>query len=144
MIESDTIKLLRECDSGIKMGVSSLEQVMDYASSERLKNILTKSKIEHEKIKEEIQEMLDRFQDEGKDPNPFVTGMSKLKTGIELKMNDSDYKIADIMTDGTNMGIKSLSKYLNQYKAASEESKYITRKIIKLEEKLSRDLREFL
>ncbi len=144
MIEQDTIRLLRECDSGIKMGVGSLEQVMDYASSEKLKNILTKSKIEHEKIKEEIQAMLERFQDEGKDPNPLITGMSKMKTTIELKMNDSDYKIADIMVDGTNMGVKSLSRYLNQYKAASEEAKYITRKIIKLEEKLSKDLREFL
>ena len=144
MIEQDTVRLLRECDSGIKMGVGSLEQVMDYASSEKLKNILTKSKIEHEKIKEEIQAMLERFQDEGKDPNPLITGMSKMKTTIELKMNDSDYKIADIMVDGTNMGVKSLSRYLNQYKAASEEAKYITRKIIKLEEKLSKDLREFL
>ena len=144
MIEEDTIKLLRECDQGIKMGVGSLEQVMDYASSEKLKNILTKSKIEHEKIKEEIQVMLDSFHDDGKEPNPFITGMSKMKTSIELKMNDSDYKIADIMIDGTNMGVKSLSRYLNQYKAASEEAKYITRKVIKLEEKLSRDLREFL
>jgi hypothetical protein len=42
------------------------------------------------------------------------------------------------------MGVKSLSRYLNEYKAASEESKYITRKVIKLEEKLGRDLREFL
>jgi len=48
------------------------------------------------------------------------------------------------MVDGTNMGVKSLSRYSNQYKAASEEAKYITRKIIKLEEKLSKDLREFL
>lgn len=144
MIEGDTIKLLRECDQGIKMGVSSLEQVMEYAESEKLKNILTKSKIEHEKVKEEVQSMLDSFQDEGKNPNPLVKGMSKMKTTIELTINDSDYKIADIMTDGTNMGVKSLSRYLNQYKAASEEAKYITRKIIKLEEKLSRDLREFL
>ena len=30
MIESDTIKLLRECDAGIKMGVASIEDVLDY------------------------------------------------------------------------------------------------------------------
>ena len=144
MIEQDTIRLLRECDAGIKMGVSSLEQVMDYASSERLKHILTKSKIEHEKVKEEIQAMLNAFEDEGKNPNPIVQKMSKMKTSMGLMMNDSDYKIADIMVDGCNMGVKSLSKYLNEYKAASEESKYITRKVIKIEEKLGRDLREFL
>ena len=144
MIESDTIKLLRECDQGIKMGVSSLEQVMDYAQDEKLKFFLTQNKIEHEKLKEEIQKLLDKYHDEGKNPNPIVQKMSKMKTSMGLMMNDSDYKIADIMVDGCNMGVKSLSKYLNEYKAASEESKYITRKVIKIEEKLSRDLREFL
>lgn len=144
MIEQDTIRLLRECDAGIKMGVSSLEQVMDYAKSEKLRNILTKSKIDHEKVKEEIQAMLDNFHDDGKNPNPLIQKMSQVKTSMGLMVNDADYKIADIMTDGCNMGVKSLSKYLNEYKAASEESKYITRKVIKIEEKLSRDLREFL
>ena len=144
MIEQDTIRLLRECDAGIKMGVSSLEQVMDYASSDKIKNILTKSKIEHEKVKEEIQQMLASFQDEGKEPNPIVQKMSQMKTSMGLMMNESDHKIADIMVDGCNMGVKSLSKYLNEYKAASEESKYIARKVIKLEEKLGRDLRDFL
>ena len=144
MIEQDTIRLLRECDAGIKMGVSSLEQVMDYAKNEKLRNILTKSKIDHEKVKEEIQAMLDNFHDDGKNPNPLIQKMSQVKTSMGLMVNDADYKIADIMTDGCNMGIKSLSKYLNEYKAASEESKYITRKVIKIEEKLSRDLREFL
>ena len=144
MIEEDTIKLLRECDQGIKMGVSSLEQVGEYASSDNLKRLLTQSKIEHEKLKEEIQSLLDRYHDEGKNPNPIVKGMSTFKTNMELMMNDADYKIADIMVDGCNMGVKSLSRYLNQYKAASEESKDITKKLIRLEEKLSVQLRDYL
>jgi len=110
MIEEDTIKLLRECDQGIKMGISSIDQVISYVSSEKMKNVFLKSKMEHSKIENEIEEMLSRFQDEGKNPNIFVQGMSKMKTNIELMINDSDYKIASIMVDGTNMGVKSLSK----------------------------------
>ena len=34
MIEQDTIRLLRECDAGIKMGVSSIDDVFDYVSSD--------------------------------------------------------------------------------------------------------------
>ena len=37
MIEQDTIKLLRECDAGVKMGVSSIEDVLSFTHSERLK-----------------------------------------------------------------------------------------------------------
>ena len=35
MIEQDTIKLLRECDAGVKMGVSSIDDVLKYVKSEK-------------------------------------------------------------------------------------------------------------
>ena len=42
------------------------------------------------------------------------------------------------------MGVKSLHKYLNQYQAANEKSKEITRKLTTLEEQLASDIRGFL
>ena len=65
-------------------------------------------------------------------------------TGMKLGMDDSDETIAGLMTDGCNMGVKSLSQYLNQYKAADETSKDITRRLIALEERLAVDIRGFL
>ncbi len=40
MIEEDTIKLLRECDAGIKMGISSIDDVLDYVSDNTFKQYL--------------------------------------------------------------------------------------------------------
>ena len=37
MIEQDTIKLLRECDAGIKMGVSSIDDVLPHTKSKDLR-----------------------------------------------------------------------------------------------------------
>ena len=144
MIEQDTIKLLRECDAGIKMGVSSIDEVLDYVKSDALKKYLTDCKAAHDKLNTEVQERLDRFDDEGKDPNPIAKGMSWMKTNIKLSMHESDHTIADLITDGCNMGVKSLNRYLNQYKAADEISKDITKRLINLEEKLAIDLRDFL
>jgi len=59
-------------------------------------------------------------------------------------VDDSDDRIADLMTDGCNMGVKSLSKYLNQYKAADETSKDIAKRLIHLEAQLATDLRCYL
>jgi hypothetical protein len=59
-------------------------------------------------------------------------------------MKESDHVIADLITDGCNMGVKSLNRYLNQYKAADENTKDITKRLINLEEKLAIDLRDFL
>ena len=144
MIQQDTIKLLRECDAGIKMGVSSIDDVLEYVQSEGMRQTLSQSKKEHEKLKDEIQKLLAQYHDDGKDPNPMVQGMSWLKTNMKLVMKESDKTIADLMTDGCNMGVKSLRKYLNQYQAAEEKAKDITKRLINLEEKLSRDIRMYL
>lgn len=144
MIEQDTVRLLRECDAGVKMGISSLEDVMDYVTVGTLKQRLAKCKNEHEKLQIEIDLMLDGFHDEGKEPNPMAKSMSWMKTNMKLMMNESDGTIADLMTDGCNMGVKSLNKYLNQYKAADEKSKDITKRLINLEADLAIDLRPYL
>ena len=144
MIEQDTIKLLRECDAGVKMGVASIEDVLPHVQSEKLSRCLNKCKDEHEKLSLEIDGLLDKYRDDGKDPNPIVKGMSWMKTNLKLAADDSDKTIADLMTDGCNMGVKSLSKYLNQYKNATEESKNIAREIITSEQKLNEVLRYHL
>ena len=97
-----------------------------------------------EKLKEEIQNKLEQCHDTGKDPNPMAQGMSWMKTNVKLAMDESDATIADLITDGCNMGVKSLSRYLNQYQAADEETKDIAKKLIKQEEELSIHMRSFL
>ncbi len=144
MIEQDTIRLLRECDAGVKMGVASIDEVIDYVENKEFKAELNACKDEHSKLNTELQELLDKYGDEGKDPNPMAKGMSWMKTNIKLVMNESDNTIADLMTDGCNMGVKSLNKYLNKYKAADEVSKDICKRLINLEEKLTVQMRGYL
>jgi len=144
MIEQDTIKLLRECDAGVKMGVKSIDDVLKYVKSDKLEKRLTDCKDEHEKLNSEIQQQLDRFGDDGKNPNPIAQGMSWIKTNVKIAMKDSDKTVADLMTDGCNMGVKSLNRYLNQYEAADEYAKDIAKRLINLEEELAVDIRSFL
>ena len=144
MIEQDTIKLLRECDAGVKMGITSIDDVRDYVSEKKLKKLLVDCKRAHEKLGDEIGQLLDKYNDDGKNPNPIAKSMSWMKTNMKLIVNESDSTIADLMTDGCNMGVKSLNKYLNQYKAADEVSKDIAKRLINLEEKLAIDIREYL
>ena len=144
MVESDTVKLLRECDAGVKMGVDSIEDVIDNVESERFRAILEESKRGHKVIECDILSMLDQVGDDGKSPGKMVRGMSHVMTEMKLAMKGTDATVADLMTDGCNMGVKSLSKYLNEYKAASEASKDVAKRLIGLEEKLAVDIREYL
>lgn len=144
MIEQDTIRLLRECDAGVKMGTKSIKDVLEYVSDAEFKELLDKCKNEHDKLDSEIQTLLEKYHDEGKEPAAMAKGMSWIKTNVMLAVNDSDQTIADLMTDGCNMGVKSLNKYLNKYKAADEVSKDIAKRLINLEEKLAIDIRRYL
>lgn len=144
MIEKDTVRLLRECDAGIKMGISSLEDVIPYATSSELRTMLYDAKCEHEKMAKSAEELLNEYEDKGKNVNPIVRGVSFMKTEAKLMVNGSDKTVASLMTDGCNMGIKSLSSYLNEYKAADERSRDLARNVIDIEHRLMMGMRSYL
>lgn len=144
MIEQDTIKLLRECDAGVKMGISSIGDVIKYVSCGDFEEKLIKCKEEHDKLESEIGQLLEKYGDDGKEPAAMAKGMSWVKTNVMMAVSERDKTVADLVTDGCNMGVKSLNKYLNKYKAADEVSKDIAKRLINLEEKLAVDIRKYL
>ena len=144
MINSDTIDLLQQCNLGIKMGVTTIDDVLDKVDSVDFRSILNSSKEEHQRLGSETHEMLNNYQDEAKEPSPMAKTMSWMKSNIMISMKDSDNTIADLITDGCNMGVKTLNKYLNQYTAAEERAKDVAKKLINMEEKLAVDIRQYL
>ncbi len=144
MENQDTIYLLKECDAGSKMAVASIDDVMDKIHDTTMKAIMEKSKRHHEKLGNTIHALLNEYGAEDKEPNPMAKSMSWLKTNMKISMDDSDHTIADLMTDGCNMGIKSLYKYRNQYPAANDKVAGLCVDLIEIEESLRRDLRDYL
>lgn len=141
---TDTILLLKECDAGSKMAVSSIDDVLDSVDDDTLRNLLVESREHHEKLGNDIHSLLITYHSDEKEPNPMAKGMSWLKTNWKLAMNDDGSTIADLLTDGCHMGIKSLHKYLNQYQAADKKAIELCNKLIAIEEKLCSDLEKYL
>ena len=144
MANKDTICLLKECDAGTKMAVTSIDEVMDRIHDSKLKKLLNESKEHHEKLGNEIHALLRQYHSEEKDPNAMAKGMSWMKTNMKMTMDESDATAADLITDGCNMGIKTLHRYLNQYQTADDDSKKLCKKLVDIEETLARDLRFYL
>jgi hypothetical protein len=126
------------------LGVSCIKDVEDHAHHSALKGSLNENKREHERLQNEVDSLLHKYGDEGKDPNPMAKGMSHLKCQMRLMGQRGDREVASLITDGCNMGVKSLSRYLNQYAAADERSKDIAKRLIALEERLSVEMRSYL
>lgn len=143
-MENDTIRLLRECNAGIKMGVSTLDDVMEHVQSESLRNLLAKSKETHTRLGNTTHEYLREYQDEGKEPAMMAKVMSKMKTNMKLDDQGPDSTAAELVTDGCNMGIKSIYRYLNQYPAAEGRIKKLAKDVAEAEESLVKDLRAYL
>lgn len=143
-VSEDTIKLLRECDAGIKMAVNSLDEVLDTVKNSHLKSIIKENKNLHEKIGKEIDSLLSKSRGKGKEPSPMAKAMSWSKINMKIMADKSDKTIADLMTDGCDMGIKTLTKYKNEFKKADKEAIAITDKLISAEKDLEDQLKNYL
>lgn len=144
MENKDTINLLKECDAGTKMGVSAIDEVLDSVQATELSRLLLESKAHHQKLGNEIHSLLIEYGSEEKDPNIMAKGMSWFKTNMKLQMDKSDQTVAELITDGCNMGVKSLNEYLNQYQSANDKVRDICKRLIRIEDELCKELRGYL
>lgn len=143
-MEDDTIKLLRECNAGVKMGISSLDDVMEHVQDGEMRELLRRSRQTHERLGDTAYEYLTKYRDDGKEPAAMAKVMSWVKTNVKLAGEDSDRAAAGLLTDGCNMGIKSLYRYLHQYPVADKDAQKLAGDIIGAEEALVKDLRKYL
>jgi hypothetical protein len=143
-MNNDTVKLLRECNAGIKMGKSAIEAVLPHARDVEMRRSLEICKSTHSKLGDEAHEMLLRHEAPTKDPHPIAKTMSDMKIYTRMMLKNSDKTIADVMTDGCDMGIKSIHKFMNKYSEADEKAKSIAKRLVASEEYLELKMREFL
>ena len=143
-MSNDTVKLLRECNAGCKSATNSMEQVLRYLDNEDLKMLIDEYNDKHIKLGDECHQMLNELDEEEKDPDKMAKTFSWISTEVKLMMDGNSQKIAELMIDGCNLGIKSLSKYINQYKNASNESVDLAKRLIKIEQEFMNELLKYL
>lgn len=126
------------------MGVSTLEEIISDIKNEQLRNVLHDAKAEHDRLGDEAHELLLQYGSDTKEPHPAAKAMSWVKTNVKMAAEPGDKTAADLVTDGCNMGIKSLNKYLNEYKKADSTVISLTKKVIRCEEQLCSDIKRYL
>lgn len=144
MVNEDSIKLLRECDAGIKTGIASIQEVLPDVKSFKLGEILNDSIDTHRLLGHKAESLLKKYGEEGKEPNAMAKTMTWMKTNMKLAMDNTDATIADLITDGCGMGIKTVSRYINQYSKADTQAMDIAKNLRDIEEELEISLREYL
>ncbi len=140
----DSIRLLRECNAGIKMGASAIAKVMPHVHDPEMKAALGTCRETHNELGSRAHKLLKEAREDTKSVHPIAQMMSDAKVTMTVLMGGGDKKIADVMTDGCDMGIKSLNRYLNQYKNADKKSRALAEELIASEEYLEMSMRSHL
>lgn len=112
-MNNDTISLLQECSAGANMAMSAIDQVLEGVENPALRDALTESRRVHDRIGGETRSLLRAQGQEGKAANPVAQSMAWLKTNWKLTVRPGDETVADLIVDGCNMGVKSLTRYQN-------------------------------
>ncbi len=144
MVKNDTVELLKECNAGIKMGISTIDGVLPKVTSGRLSTILHKYREKHEQLGNETSRLINEYGEKTKEPNPMAKGMSWIKTNAKMYFDESDNTVSDLITDGCNMGVKTVNRYINQYDSADDESKRIARELVQIETELAVEISPYL
>jgi len=144
MTNHDTIELLKETDKGVQMAIFSFDQLLERVSNPALKKIITESRNDHKRLKNETGDLLKALGSYEEEPPAMAKGMAWMETNWKMGMEDSDRVIADIITKGCDNGSKNLHKYINQYAGSDLAAADTAKKLIKLEEDLKEDLRLYL
>lgn len=143
-MDKKTAELLKDCSSGCHMAIGSMEQVMGVVNDPELKKVIDEYNEKHQKMKTESDKLLRNAGETSKTPGGMAAAFAWLSTEMKMMVNDSAHQIASVITDGCNMGIKTISETVNKCPEASEESRRLAEQLIRTEEAFMRDLRRFM
>lgn len=138
------VNVLDELSKGACMGRDAIHFIMDKVEDKSLKEELNRQYREYKEISEEINKIYPEYS-EGE---PHETNaMNKMMTwyGIEMKtfMDSSTSKIAELLLQGTNMGIIEGRRLLN-HKDSNEEINKLLEKYVEVQETAVEKLKSFL
>ena len=140
----DTKALLLECGAGVQMAVGSIDDVLGQTRDKELEKLLLQCRETHQALGRQAQELLSAENIPEKGANAMARSMSWLKANTKLSFSPADETVADLITDGCNMGVKSLIRYRNRYPNASEQARTIAGRLIDSEQTLCKSMQAYL
>jgi len=144
MSKENEINVLDELNKGACMGMDAIKFVLDKVEDKEFHQLLERQYDGYKKISESICELYPEYSN--KEPHE-TNAMNKVMTwyGIEMKtmLDKSNSKIAELLLQGTNMGIIEGRRLLN-HKGTDKEVEKLVSDYVKNQEKAVEELKNFL
>jgi len=144
MEEKNEINVLDELNKGACMGCDAINFIMDKVTDQDLKQEMEIQYNKYKKINDEIENLYPEYSN--KKPHDTST-LNKVRTwyGIEIKTltDESTSKLAELLMQGTNMGIIEGRRLLN-HKNSDENINRLVREYVDMQEQAVENLKKFL
>ena len=141
----EKINALDEINKGATMGMDAIHFIIDKIDSSDFKNVVDKQYKDYEAISKHINEIYDKYNSEDEPHKTSVVNKVMTWYGVEMKTltDKSDSKIAELLLQGTNMGIIEGRRILNN-KVLDDEVKEIISKYVTMQEECVDKLKDYL
>lgn len=141
----ENINALDEINKGASMGMDAIHFIIDKIESSEFKDVVDKQYNDYKNISETINEIYNKYNSEDEPHETSVVNKVMTWYGVEMKtlMDKSDSKIAELLLQGTNMGIIEGRRIINN-KKLDDEVKDIMSKYVTMQEECVDKLKDYL
>ena len=144
---NENTELLNYIYKDCEMGITSLTTLIRKLNGKdnKIKKIVEAELKGYENFKSRCEELLNQMNSEGIDASLMAKTMSGMKLNFEVMKDNSDAKIADILTKGFTMGTVDMNKKIEMYKDdAEKEVMDLAKDFLKFQNENIEFLKEYL
>lgn len=137
-------ELLDEAYKNVRMASFAIDCIIDKIEDKSLENLLRKQNDCYLNYVEKIEKLSEELKHKPKDINIMLKGMSFASIKTKSMMNNETPHLAEMLVQGTTMGITDTLKAKSEFPSNNHELNSIVDEIVNCEEKFVESLKDFL
>ncbi len=127
-----------------QMGINGIKNIIDAVEDGKMRHLLLKQQDKYIDISQSCSEKALQNDIELKDVNPFLKGMSYTSIKMKSMMDNSTSHLADMLVQGTTMGVTDVLKKQGENSLANEDIVELAKDLQRAEEEFVDSLKKFL
>jgi len=140
----NTIELLDEAYKNVRMASFAIDCIIDRIIDKKLEDLLRKQNMFYLDMVKKLESLSNELKHEPKDINIFLKGSSFASIKMKTMINNETPKLAEMLVQGTTMGITDTLKAKSEYPINNQELSQYIDEIIHHEEEFVDSLKSFL
>lgn len=127
-----------------EMGCRGINDIKHYSNTSKMARELRNQNLEYGHIYHYAHNMLHSMGGESKHVHPFVASMARAKTKREMKAEDSDSHIAEMMIKGNTMGVNKIAQRMRQYGGENKSVTDLANRLMETQQNNIESMKSFL